>query len=175
MHVEYAGSMTELVYTLQTFGIPDFAIPRDDTGEISVDPHVQRMLTHRMQEQQLALRPALLASASTTSSSANDEGIVPVVTESSLDNAQPPNGPRRLHSLRNSDVWLGRGFRTRNHVGNGESRHFTVSNADTTSCPLAVLICLFQTLQSDFDSWWRSTWTCMITPPNWENKSSPSS
>ena len=90
----------ELIYTLQTFGIPALPIPVDELGRMAKVQHIARMNAQRRLEEQ--------ASSSVMGGS----------TETETMQRRSSPGLRRHHTLRNNDVLMGRGCKTRNHVGN---------------------------------------------------------
>jgi hypothetical protein len=101
MKYMFLGSCTELKYTLQTFGIPSFAIPLTDEGEVLLESERDRWAKQRRKEEE---RRSYIV----------------------VDRPTEPSTTVRVGTPGNSDVLLGRGRLFQNHVGNIRFRYLVL-------------------------------------------------
>jgi hypothetical protein len=107
-HRTHTGTLTELKYTLQTFGIPMSALPLDESGVVPIPYNRERMMRQRMIERQRAASPV------TSVTSTTEEVYDTDTTDASLHQQQPCT---RILIPGKHDVLMGRGRSCQEHAG----------------------------------------------------------
>jgi hypothetical protein len=110
----HTGSIAELKYTLQTFGIPVSVLPIDDFGVVCCRYNRDFFEKQRTEERRSFAR---LAAASPHEVSVYDEIDLSLQSEQSLSHHQPQRYGVRITTPGNHDVLMGRGRSCQEHAG----------------------------------------------------------